>query len=43
LSRFGISVDDLEKLIELIKNCTELNDVDIQALIEESQLQLIEE
>jgi len=43
LARFGISVDDLAKLIELIKNCTELNDVDIQALIEESQLQLIEE
>jgi hypothetical protein len=43
LSRFAISVDDLEKLIELIKNCTELNYLDIQALIKESQLEIIEE
>lgn len=42
LSRFGINVDDLKKLIELIKNCTELNDLNIKSLIEESQLQLIE-
>ena len=42
LSRFAINVDDLESLIELMKNCTELNDVDIQQLIEESELELIE-
>lgn len=42
LSRFGISIDDLEKFIEFMKLCTELNDVDIKTLIEESQLELIE-
>lgn len=42
LSRFAISADDLEKLIELIKNCTELNDIDIKTLIEESQLEIVE-
>ena len=42
LHRFGIPIDKLKDLIELIKNCTELNDVDINKLIEESQLELIE-
>jgi hypothetical protein len=43
LSRFGISMNDLQELIELIKNCTELNNLDIELLIKESQLELIEE
>ena len=42
LSRFGINIDDLEEFIEFMKLCTELNDVDIKTLIEESQLELIE-
>lgn len=40
--RFAIDVKDLPALIEMIKNCTELNDVDIQKLIEESKLQQID-
>jgi len=42
LSRFAININDLNKLIELIKNCTELNDLDITKLIEESELEIIE-
>lgn len=42
LSRFAISINDLNKLIELIKNCTELNDLDITKFIEESQLEILE-
>jgi hypothetical protein len=41
LSRFAINAENLERLIELIKDCTELNDVDVKKLIEESQLELV--
>lgn len=41
LSRFGITPDNLEALIELIKHSTELNEVDIRHLIEETELQTI--
>jgi hypothetical protein len=43
LYRFAISINDIPKLIELIKNCTDLNDLDIETLIEESQLEILED
>lgn len=33
LSRFSIPLDDINKFIELLKNCTDLNDIQIQELI----------
>jgi len=36
-SRFAIHKDDIEKLEELIKMCTELNDVDISILTREME------
>lgn len=41
LSRFAIHLEDLPAFIELCKLCTELNDVEIKQLIEESELQTI--
>jgi hypothetical protein len=41
LSRFGITADNLKELIELIEQSTELNEVDIRSLIEESELQTV--
>ena len=41
LARFAIHHDDLEAFIELCRMCTELNDVEIEKLIEESELQLV--
>lgn len=40
IDRFAFSVDDLEKLLELIKDCNDLSDVDIDVnkLIEELEL-----
>lgn len=35
LTRFAIHIDDLPALVELMKTCTELSDVDINKLIEE--------
>lgn len=35
LDRFAIHKDDIDKFIELCKNCTDMNDVDIQKVIEE--------
>lgn len=41
LSRFAIHHDDLEAFIELCKMCTDLNDLEIEKLIEESELQTV--
>jgi hypothetical protein len=41
LSRFGITPENLEALIALIKESTELNDVDVRQLVKESELQEI--
>lgn len=41
LSRFAISLGNLFKLIEMIKDCTELNDVDINKLLEESEVEVL--
>lgn len=42
LSRFAIKPEDLERLIEMIKNCSELNNFEIKELLEESKLQVNE-
>jgi hypothetical protein len=41
LSRFAIHHDDLQDFIELCKMCTELNELEITKLIEESELQTV--
>ncbi len=33
LTRFGIAIKDFDKFIELIKNCSDLDDLDISELI----------
>jgi len=38
LNRFAVTKDNLLKLIEMIKDCSELNDFDVQELIKESEL-----
>jgi|688.fasta_scaffold05503_3 hypothetical protein len=40
--RFAIHQDDLEEFIELAKNCTELNDIEIKELIEQEEFEIIE-
>lgn len=42
LARFGVTLENLEKLMELISLCTELNHVDIEKLLEESNLEILE-
>ena len=42
LDRFAFTKEGIEQLIELMKECTELGKVDIEQLIEESNLELIE-
>ena len=41
LSRFGVTEENLEKLIQMVRDCSELNDFDIHNLIEESKLEII--
>lgn len=43
LDRFAFTKESIDQLIELMKDCTELGKIDIQQLIEESNLELIEE
>lgn len=39
LSRFAVtSKEDLDSLIELMSNCSDLNEIDIERLIEEEEL-----
>jgi len=42
LDRFAFTKEGIEQLIELMKECTELGKIDIEQLIEESNLELIE-
>ena len=42
LSRFGVTLENLEKLIEMMNACSDLNLLDITALIRESELEIIE-
>lgn len=39
LSRFAIFIEDLDKFIELIKNCTYLNDIQIEELMKEVEFE----
>lgn len=41
LNRFGILAEDLEKFKALVKDCTELNDITIDNLIEELNLETV--
>jgi hypothetical protein len=41
LARFAIPQDQLELFIALLKDCTNLNDIEIGHLIEESNLELV--
>jgi len=38
LNRFAFRLSDLPLMIELMKDCTELDDIDIQGLIESKEL-----
>lgn len=38
LSRFGIAIEYLDKFIELLKNCTDLNDFDISELMKDIEI-----
>ncbi len=40
LNRFAMTQKSLQELIQMIKDCTELNDFDILELIKESDLQI---
>lgn len=42
LNRFAVTQEGLKDLIEMMKLCSELNEVDIMKLIEESELQTVE-
>ena len=35
LSRFAISIDDMEKFMQLMKDCTDLNDIEIDSFVKE--------
>ena len=41
LSRFGITPENLEALIALIKESAELNEVDVRQLLEEAELHTV--
>ena len=41
IKRFGIHKEDLEKFEELLKQCTELSDIDVTTLIEELNLEVV--
>lgn len=36
LDRFGFKKEDVPALVELLKNCSDLNNVDVEKLLEES-------
>lgn len=41
LERFAFREEDIPKLLELMKSCSELNGLDIPQLLEESNLEII--
>ena len=43
LDRFAFTEDGIKALIKMLSECTDANNVDIEKLIEESQLQTVEE
>lgn len=42
LSRFAVTMNGFIQLLEMMMNCTELNAVDIEKLLRESELQVVE-
>lgn len=42
LDRFAFSVDDIQKLIAFMKDCSELKHIDIGELMEEMQLEILQ-
>ena len=42
LNRFAFTQENVEKLMELMSLCSELNNVDIEKLLEESNLEILE-
>lgn len=43
LDRFAFTEENITKLIEMMKECTDLNDADITELLEQLELETIEE
>jgi len=43
LSRFAIDQEDLTKLIQMIEDCSELNTIDIEKMLKESELVITNE
>ncbi len=41
LDRFAFKEEDIPKLLELMKSCSELNGLNINELLEESQLEIL--
>lgn len=42
LSRFAVTLENFRNLIQMMKDCSELNEVDIKKLLRESELQVVE-
>lgn len=42
LNRFAFTKENLEKLIQMMKDCSELNDVDINKLLRKSEVEILE-
>lgn len=40
--RFAIHEDDLEEFLQLMKDCTDFNDIDIEELIKQENFEIIE-
>ncbi len=41
-NRFGIRAEDLEAFLQMCKDCSQLDDLNIEQVLEETELQLIE-
>lgn len=41
LKRFAIRQEDVDKFIQLVKDCNDLNEIDFKKLLEETQLELV--
>lgn len=41
LNRFRVPQEEMKKLFQMLKNCTDLNDIEIGELIEESNLETV--
>ena len=41
LNRFAIQEKDLEKFLELVQNCTDLNDLNLEELLKETEIEVV--